>query len=52
MRREGQRIADTRRTTAAMTAMSVIIAASSQGMIEWGNGWPVRSARWLRTHST
>src|SRR5277367_5554801 len=47
----GHRRAETSRTTAAMTAIPVTVAARSHGRIDRGSGSPRRSARWLRTHS-
>src|SRR6185312_12181078 len=45
------RSAEISTTTAAMTAITVMTAASSRGMTDRGSGWPCRIARWLRTHS-
>src|ERR1700736_1456517 len=45
------RSAETSTTTAAMTAITVMTAVSSQGMTDRGSGRPRRRARWLLTHS-
>src|SRR6266542_618861 len=44
--------ADSRTTTAATAAITVIETARRPGRREWGSGCPRCSARWFRPHST
>src|SRR5215472_5491842 len=51
-RRRGHYRAETSTTMAAMTAITVTVAARIHGRIDCGSGSARRSARWLRPHST
>src|SRR5215469_14784267 len=44
--------ADSSKTTADMTAMAAMVTVRITGRNDRGTGLPLRSARWLRTHST